>query len=132
MEHIAPENRSRGNDWDSEIYEESNTIHTLGNLTLLPRRENSSVGNLGWEKKILFYRPLMEGSQSKRKQYITEANKVGVEFTNEFKSLLDSGEQLHILESLREVKQWDEALIRKRSNNIAELAWDKVSPWLLQ
>lgn len=132
VEHIAPENRSRGNDWDSEIYEESNTIHTLGNLTLLPRRENSSVGNLGWEKKILFYRPLMEGSQSKRKQYITEANKVGVEFTNEFKSLLDSGEQLHILESLREVKQWDEALIRKRSKNIAELAWDKVSPWLLQ
>lgn len=130
VEHIAPENRSRGNEWNSQIYEDSNTIHTLGNLTLLPQRENSNVGNKSWEMKILFYRPLMEDSETKKKQYVIEANKAGLNFTNEFKNLLDRGEQLHILESLREVEQWDEAIVRKRSKNIAELAWEKISPWL--
>lgn len=132
VEHIAPENRLRGNDWDSQIYDDSNTIHTLGNLTLLPQRVNSSVGNSSWEKKKLFYRALMKDSKEKRDQYVIEANKAGMEFTNEFKTLLNRVEHLHILESLREVEQWNEEIVRIRSKNIAGLAWDKISPWLIQ
>lgn len=66
LEHIAPVNpqtqlESVGSEpepsiesWDSEFYI-SDRVHQIGNLTLLPIEENSSVSNRPWsEKRVLF------------------------------------------------------------------------------
>ena len=52
VEHVAPVSKSDG--WDEEIYKQSRTRHTIGNIILLPQKENSSVGNAPWAKKKLF------------------------------------------------------------------------------
>ena len=132
VEHIAPESRSKNNGWDSQIYENFDAIHTLGNLTLLPQPENSSVGNSGWERKKLFYLALMESSIKERDQYVSDAKSAGIPFTKDFEQLLETGERLHILDPLRKVQCWDESLVRERTINIAQLAWDKISPWLFE
>ncbi len=56
VEHIAPVTQSEG--WEGELYEDGDTIHRLGNLTLLPRSENSSLSNGSWERKRLIYKVL--------------------------------------------------------------------------
>ena len=44
IEHIAPQERS-SEGWSEKIYEDQELIDRLGNLTLLPSRENSSLKN---------------------------------------------------------------------------------------
>jgi uncharacterized protein DUF262/uncharacterized protein DUF1524 len=53
VEHVAP-NSVPSAGWDAEIYRQPYTKNTIGNLVLLPQRENSSVGNASWRKKGFF------------------------------------------------------------------------------
>ena len=53
VEHIAPQSEDGGREWNRDIYEETRTIHTLGNLTLLPKMENVVIGARSWEIKRL-------------------------------------------------------------------------------
>ena len=126
---MAPESNAEGG-WDPKIYERPLVLQTLGNLVLLPQKENSSVGNAPWQKKKLFYAALRAESKGERESLIMEAEKEGFRFTNRTKDLLDQQEQLHMLDSLADVGEWTETLIRKRSENILALAWDRIAPWL--
>ncbi len=54
LEHIAPESVGSAG-WNSNIYQTLNAQHRIGNLVLLPEKENDSIGNgvLGKEKTLL-------------------------------------------------------------------------------
>jgi hypothetical protein len=129
VEHVAPDSNP-GAGWDEAIYRSAYTKHTLGNLVLLPQQENSSVGNHGWPKKKLFYLAMTEKGKEDQEKVFKDAKKKGFEFTKNTEKLLLNGERLDLLDPIRDVVEWDAQLIKARSKNIAELAWDAIDGWL--
>ena len=128
IEHAAPVSKSGG--WDDEIYKESYTRHTIGNIILLPQKENSSVGNAPWTKKKLFYRALAAKTEEERKSQFEQAKKEGLTFPKRTENLLNQQVRLDMLDPITKVPQWTESLIKKRTKNILKLAWDVIAPWL--
>ena len=128
VEHIAPDNNVEG--WDSAIYERPATRNTIGNLILLPREDNSSVGNAKWQKKKVFYSVLSAETELERHRHITRADQEGIQFSKRTINLLNSQGRLDMLDALVHVEEWTERLIQRRSQNILELAWDRISPWM--
>lgn len=128
VEHIAPESNSGG--WDKEIYSRLQTRNLIGNIILLPQKENSSVGNSSWSKKILFYRALAAKTEKDRNNQFIEAEKIGFTFKKETKDLLKKQGRLHMLDPIANVTEWTKKVIYDRSRNILELAWEEIAPWL--
>ena len=129
VEHIAPDSNSDGG-WDANIYSHSRTRHTIGNIILLPQKENSSVGNAPWDKKKIFYHVLVAETEEERQHLFEHAKEEGLDFGKRTKTLLDMQERLDMIEPIVNVDEWTECIIRKRTKNILELAWDKIAPWL--
>ena len=129
VEHIAPES-DPGHGWDSSIYARAATRQRIGNLLLLPERENQSIGNSRWQRKKIFYAALAAKSKSEREALIKAANGQGYRFGKKTQTLLQSQERLSMLDHLVDVEHWTAKLIDLRTENILELAWDEISPWL--
>ena len=129
VEHVAPESNSGGG-WDTKIYSRSHTIHTIGNIILLPQKENSSVGNASWAKKKIFYHVLVAKTDKERNDLFEQAKKEGLVFKKQTKDLLAEQGRLDMLDPIANVDEWTERIIQKRTKNILELAWDVIAPWL--
>ena len=128
VEHVAPDSDSRGA-WDATIYSDG-TRHSLGNLVLLPHKENTSIGNAKWAKKKLFYRALAARTDSEKQAALLDAQKNGLSFNKKTMDLLAANEQLRMLDSLDAVSDWTRPYIERRSKRLLELAWDQIWPWL--
>ena len=128
VEHVAPVSKSSG--WNEKIYKESDTLHTIGNIILLPQKENSSVGNAPWAKKKIFYRALVAKTEPERNSQFEQAKKDGLTFKKQTQDLLNKQGRLDMLDPIAEVSDWTESIIQKRTKNILELAWDVIAPWL--
>ena len=129
VEHIAPESNSGGG-WDGNIYSNSRTRHTIGNIILLPQKENASVGNASWAKKKIFYRVLVAETDKERNDLFEQAKKEGLVVKKQTKDLLEEQERLDMIEPIAHVDEWTECIIQKRTKNMLELAWDMIAPWL--
>ena len=129
IEHIAPET-DPGSGWDTEIYREISTKHTVGNLVPFPRNVNSSVGNDPWAKKRLFYTVMAEKSEARRMELIEEAKENDVIVPGATIDLLNSLGDFEMLEHVSKPNEWSRDLILSRTANILDLAWDRISPWL--
>ena len=129
VEHVAPASEE-SNGWKSEIYERFATRHTVGNLVLLPERENQSIGNAPWDKKKLFYRALLAKTESEREKAISLAQQQGLRFGKKTLTLIRNQDRLHMLDSIAEVEDWTSELIEARTENVLSLAWDQIAPWL--
>jgi len=79
VEHVAPDAEGSSG-WDKEIYDRLSTRNTIGNLVLLPERENQSIGNAPWDKKKLFYRTLVAKTEEEREDAIGLAERQGLRF----------------------------------------------------
>ena len=128
VEHIAPDNDGAGN-WDPDIYKQ-NIRHSLGNLVLLPSKENAAIGNAGWERKKVFYRALTERMVDQLQERFDEVSALGMPFPQSTQQLLLDGKRLALLDPLGDVDTWNPDIIEERGRNIAELAWDYLWPWL--
>ena len=129
VEHIAPETNP-GNGWQRDIYTRAATRQQIGNLLLLPERENQSIGNSKWQRKRVFYAALAAKSRSERDALVETAKSEGYRFGKKTQILLQSQERLHMLDHLDRVEDWTARLIEQRTENILELVWDEISPWL--
>jgi len=129
VEHVAPV-RPYPKEWEQEIYSPIERQHTIGNLVLLPQKENSSIKNARWEQKKIFYEALTAETESEVDKKLEKAEAEGFKFTNTTKKLLRSAQPLSMLSHLDKVEKWTEELIKARSKNILELAWNTISPWL--
>jgi uncharacterized protein with ParB-like and HNH nuclease domain len=129
VEHVAPEsNPDTG--WDKDIYDSQFTRQTLGNIVLLPQKENSSVGNAGWQKKKIFYDVLAARTENDRKELLKKAEVDGFTFSDNTKALLGKQERLHMLDPIVSIPEWTKKTIGDRTHNTLDLAWDAISPWL--
>ena len=129
IEHIAPQSQT-GTNWDEAIYQNQYIRDTIGNLTLLPKKENSMIRDSSWEKKKLFYAALSSSSREQRENFLSEAKKGGFHPSKTSENLIRSQVRLYMLSPLSEAKKWDESFIKSRTRNILELAWDEVATWL--
>lgn len=129
VEHVAP-NSDKSKGWDTKIYNNPRIRNTLGNLVLLPAKENASIGNAPWVKKKIFYKALTDKTLEERKSSIKRAEKKGLEFNKLTKKLINEGERLSMLDRIQDVERWDKDFIEKRTRRIASLAWDQLWPWL--
>ena len=129
IEHVAPES-DKSSGWHPKIYDRSLTRQTLGNLVLLPERENSSIGNASWDKKRLFYRALVAKTEAEREDAIKLAEQQGLEFGSKTRVLINNQERLHMLDPIAYVEDWSVELIEARTENLLSLAWDQIAPWL--
>ena len=129
IEHIAPQSLVEG--WDSEIYKTPNLNGSIGNLTLLPNFDNSTVGNKPWNTKKLYYKAFLAENEEELNKSIKNAEKEGCAFGEKLeKNLRERKETRLILSSIADAKEWNKETIQKRGRNIAELVWDKIAPWL--
>ncbi len=129
VEHIAPDS-DPGHGWERNIYARTATRQRLGNLLLLPEKENQSIGNSKWHRKKKFYAALAAKSKSERDALIGDAKSQGYRFGKKTETLLLSQERLGMLDHLVEVNNWTAKLIELRTESLLDLAWDEISPWL--
>lgn len=129
VEHVAPQSQA-GTGWDNAIYQNQYILDTIGNLTLLPKKENSMISDSSWEKKKLFYAALSSDSRKERDDFLDKAKKDGLRLREISKELIRSQDRLYMLSPLTEVKKWDLSFIKRRTRNILELVWDEIAPWL--
>ncbi|MCY4307620.1 MAG: DUF262 domain-containing protein [Rhodobacteraceae bacterium] len=129
VEHVAP-NSDKPEGWNNEIYSNSRIRNTLGNLVLLPVKENNAVGKASWKKKNLFYTALTDETMKKRKSALESAKRQGLRFHAKTEELILNGKRLSMLDGIRDVENWDKEFIEKRTHRLASLAWDTLRPWL--
>ena len=129
VEHIAPENEPKSG-WNSDIYKNMILRHSLGNLILLPKKENGAIGNGSWKRKKLFYCALTEQTGAQQQERIEEASALGMKFSEYTTQLLQKSGRLSLLQPLRDVEEWNRDVIEVRARNTAALAWDHLWPWL--
>jgi hypothetical protein len=128
LERIAPQKKSTA--WESKLYDLDHKDR-LGNLTLLPEWENSSVGNRSWAEKKLWYSVLSTPELGALKATLAEAEKRGLEVGKTAEELLKDARFHPQLTALASVAgEWTCELVEQRSIRLAGLAWDKLAPWL--
>ena len=132
LDHIAPQNPPDNHDWDDEIYS-GNTVHHIGNLTLLPREVNAAVANKGWDTKFLHYAHLGERDPDTIQELTEQAEHRGITLSRNATSALKDAEFSGAIEPLLTIGidgVWDAELIADRSRRIKEIAWSRLSDWL--
>lgn len=131
IEHVAPKNPDSGDTWDNGIYETSYLVNTLGNLTLLPKIENSIIGNKSWEEKKQFFDCFCKTSHSELDRTIESAESSGVILlTQKVKEKIKNGQYLGIVESIPKLDSWDKETIERRTDNLSTLLWEEAQSWL--
>lgn len=129
VEHIAPQKPVSG--WDKNIYDDIETVDLLGNLTLLPAAENSMVGNKSWEHKRALYRAMSADSVSALEKEKEACKDIGLSISRKSAEILQNSSYLPLCKSLGEKGDaWSLGFIEERSKRLAELAFDRIAPWL--
>lgn len=132
IEHIAP--IKNDNNWDSELYNpDTETVHSIGNLTLLPPAINTSASNKGWREKHLYYRHLSERDPVVLQELANRAVATGIVLGKETIEKLQSSnyrEYMSSIVTLPEGEAWDASIVRRRTERIIEIFWQRISPWL--
>jgi hypothetical protein len=131
VEHVAPQSRP-GSGWDKALHDDpSDLINRLGNLTLAPGIENASFGNRPWAAKRLMYRVLGTPTLDEFDARLAEAKKAGIDLSDSTKEILELARFLPHLQAIAEVTgDWTPNMVKARSVRLAELAWDRLAPWL--
>ncbi|MBP6862209.1 MAG: DUF262 domain-containing protein [Neisseriaceae bacterium] len=129
VEHIAPQENT---DWDDSLYSEGADklhINKLGNLTLLPKPENSSISNQSWQKKLILYKMLSSKTEEETQALGLEAKNIGIKQSVD--TIIQQAAFLPMIQALAQYDgEWNIEFVNKRTERISELAWDKISPWL--
>lgn len=132
IEHVAPQ--SNNGTWDEALYDQDTTyVNSLGNLTLLPVAINSSAGNKGISEKLLYYKSVGETDQTELNKIESKAKVLGVTLSSvTVKLLTQCNYSHHILpiSSLDFCDTWKADIVKKRTNFILDIIWDRMISWL--
>ena len=129
IEHVAPQ-KAETSGWPESLYENPNLVDYLGNLTLLPKAENSSFSNRPWSEKKEMYCILSSSTQDELDTRLTEAEGRGIQLSDSTKELLCNGRYFQHLSTICNAEKWDDEFVQKRSRRSVKLVWTNIAPWL--
>ena len=110
-----------------ELYEEPTTIHTLGNLVLLPSVENSILNNRSWEQKRTIFKALSRKTVTERE---VEISRITPPLNTETKQKISRAVYMPTLDTLAGVSDWNLDIIDKRTKQLLDRAYEKLITWL--
>jgi Protein of unknown function (DUF1524) len=129
VEHIAPQSQNGG--WEPDIFDKPQTVQTLGNLILLPQEENNVICNKSWENRRLMYGLLSAETSAQFDIIKAKLGAAGLTLSKTAGEVLSNAKYLGICKSVALYDQpWSLDIIQKRTQRFAELAWDRLAPWL--
>ncbi len=131
VEHVAPQARNSVG-WDKALYDDpTDLVNRLGNLALAPGKENASFGDRPWADKRLMYRVLGTPTLDDLAARLDEASRAGIVISRSTEEILKLAGHLPHVCAIAEVSGgWSPDLVKARSERLAELAWDRLAPWL--
>ena len=132
VEHIAPQENKNG--WDPNLYKENEELfQSIGNLTLLPKHVNSSAGNRPWKEKFMYFSYINVVNPAELTILENQAKKEKLKLSpNTIELLKNVGYNNHV-KSILEVGidgNWDAEMVKKRSENLIDVFWDKTHEWI--
>jgi hypothetical protein len=120
--------------WDPELYNpDSMLVNSLGNLTLLPQDINSSVGNKGFQEKLLYYKCVGEIDPDELSKIDEKAKSMGINLNKSTIELLQGcnyGQHIKPISVLEYHDTWKVALVKYRTNAMLDIIYDKLTSWL--
>lgn len=129
IEHIAP-NTDGAKGWKADILSNSRVRNSIGNLTLLPAKENSQISNAEWDKKKLFYSALCANTLPDRQAQLKHAETMSKPFKKTTWNVVQKSPKLSILDGISSPPKWSKSIIEERSERLLDLAWDELWLWL--
>lgn len=129
IEHVAPQQDEAGN-WPPALYESPDALDCLGNLTLLPKEENSSFGSRSWQEKKEMYRVLASSTSDELETRLADAKNHGIKLGESTENLLREGLYFHHLSAICNVAEWNNEFVQRRSKRLTQLVWKNIAPWL--
>jgi len=123
IEHVAPQSR---NNWTIN-FDDSDIIHSLGNLTILPISANSSISDASWNEKRACYSALCQDTTNEAYDAFANAT---CELSESIKATMAEQEYLGYLNQICQAEEWNEEFIRKRSERMYDHIWNKLIGWL--
>lgn len=127
VEHIAPRSRSKG--WAADLYDEEE-YERLGNLTLLPLQANQSLSDRPWEQKKALFGALAAKTPAEAVSIMDKLIANGIDLSK-IAGNVHSGHYLphvHVISNI--AGEWNLEAVDKRGRQLADLVWQRVSPWL--
>ncbi|QQZ28834.1 DUF262 domain-containing protein [Thiothrix subterranea] len=128
VEHIAPQN-GRGI-WRDELYNDIDTVHTIGNLILLPELENAIIGNKPWLQKKLFFTAFSQEDKKEIAGIIEKAKNSPYPLSKAAIRAIEDGKFMPLISSITDIEDWNIEIVTERGRNICHLAWHELSQWL--
>ena len=132
IEHIAPQvPGSLG--YEEEIYSDDLTVHSFGNLTLVPRAINTSLGNRPWSDKRKMYEALSSTSvKDLETRLVGFKDERGNPLSDRARELI---EDLGFVPHTRALGSFNgqtftASFLRARSMQTCERIWTRLAPWL--
>jgi hypothetical protein len=132
IEHVAPQ-KNTSSIWSSKLYEDSDLVNSIGNLTLLPLPVNISASNKGWAEKLVYYKHLGEKDPAKLDELKKEAVQSKITLNQSTINILKEApynEHLNVLTALDNSFLWDDNFVINRTNSILDDVFNKIITWL--
>ena len=128
VEHVAPE--VNPGSWDNELYE-NDAVHSLGNLILLPRAENSMVSNRPWNEKQAIYRLLSSRTSEEFDKRKAQCDEMNFSFSEKAEDVLARSSYSAMCRAVGlKSDEWNRSFVNERSEGLAQLVWNRLAPWL--
>lgn len=129
VEHIAP--RKPSQNWPGTFFDDPDLVHRLGNLILLPEEANGLIGDRPWLHKRRFYELLSVDTVEDQETIKADLGKLGLVLSKNGEQIIKTANYNETCKAIVKVTgDWSVDLIEARSRRIAELAWERLMPWL--
>jgi hypothetical protein len=131
IEHVAPQKPSNDRGWNTDLYDDPETIDRIGNLTLLPVVENSSAGNRSWHLKRLMFQALSAATVEEAEKLLADAEAQELRLGSGAQEIVKQSRYLPLVAAVgQRDDDWTADFVAERSRRLCSLAWDSLAPWL--
>ncbi|WP_421476163.1 GmrSD restriction endonuclease domain-containing protein [Agrobacterium tumefaciens] len=126
VEHVAPQS---GGHWAQDLYGDDE-YDRLGNLTLVPLSANQSLSARAWDHKRKFFAALAADTKQEAEIILAELKGMGADVSKVAGRI--HGEQYlpHVKALASYPDDWNLHAVDRRGRLLAELAWNRLAPWV--